>query len=156
MNSENYQIRGLYFIWDASPDTPYLQAISTDRNKLLDMVPLLQQNLKKNNSFGEIRIKNVDHYQLEVINNKILFSKYLLPKSVFIKDKTYCMNLVSIKNNKEYVDQVLVTVINDYNVESKEHKDFIEEINNHELFKNNLSSNPVQLDILYEEGVING
>lgn len=134
MNSETCQIKGLYFIWNESPETPYLEAISMDENKLIDMIYPLTEKLKNLGSQGEIKIKNVEQYGISKIGNEIILTKYIYPSHIFIPNKTYCMNLISFTDDKEYVDQVLVNIENDYDIDSKEYKDFIIEINNHTFF----------------------
>ena len=104
------QIKGLYFIWNESPETPYLQAISMNENKLINMIYPLTKKLKVLGTSGKITIKNVEQYSISKNECVIILSKCIYPSNVFILHKTYCMNLISIKDNKEYVDQVLVNI----------------------------------------------
>ena len=59
---------------------------------------------------------------------------------------------------KNIIDQVVLIILDDNDVNSNEHKEFIKSIENTDFFENQileLSKNQLELDLLYDEGTIN-
>jgi hypothetical protein len=148
-------IKGLYFIWDGSLETPYLEAISLNENKLIEMIPLLKNKIKSTDSDGEIIIKDVDIYIAQKINNILKINKtVIIPSDFFLTGKLYAMNL----DKQNIIDQVVLIVLDDNHVNSNEHKEFVKSIENTDLSEYKIleiSNNPLELDLLYDEGTIN-
>jgi hypothetical protein len=138
-------IKGLYFVWEESPETPCLEAISMDEEKLKNMIPLLKEKL---NSNDEIIIRAVDLYIAQLLNNKILLSNAVAFTDNYpFEDKLYAINLC---HNNNFVDQTLIFVLD--NIDIKELENF--KISS-SLKIENISDNPIKFDMLYEEGVMN-
>ena len=142
--SNDVKIKGLYFYWDKSPETPYLEAISLDENKLINMVPILKE---RTNNDGEFVIRNVDIFIAQKLDDGLLISKSLIMSEYFInKGSIYAFNSF----NNKFVDQALLLIIDNNKQE------IINMVNNSDYFKEcGISANPVEFDKLYDEGIIN-
>lgn len=156
-------IKGLYFIWDKSPQTPYLEAISLSEENLILMIPLLENRIRDSHQDGtldgQIVVRNVELYTVKKnFDNGLLFGKSLSYNSIssndFIEGKTFAMNHFE----GDMVNNVLIKILDDheYDPRSIEYKNFVEEIRKFPFFeKNNFSANPVELDMYYDEGTLN-
>ena len=117
------QIKGLYFIWDLSPETPSLEAISYDE----EILKKIRDDVKDRECYelGDLVIKDVPVYIVSRSkNNEIIFAKELV--SSLDNDKLYCMN----KCNEDYsVDNVLLRVFTDHPFGSDEYNEFIDKLN---------------------------
>lgn len=174
--TNKFKIKGLYFIWNESKETPYLLAVSLDEEKLQNIL----QTIKKEPD-GEYIIIEVKLYVLTKIYNKLLLSRAISFTEEFIGNKVYTMNKIEYAMNNlrdiasrttgcairslaktehlesnESVNQVLIRIIHDSDENSEEYKTFIEEIRNDKLFEeNNFSLNSIKFDIYYEDGMLN-
>lgn len=152
------EINGIYLYWQESLTTPYLLCISCSEINLKNMLKNIIEEYKKKYEINDyiFKIEPVKLYVVSKIKNeneneKILLKKVIFYKEEFIKNKIYGMN----KNNLNSVDQVLLKVIYESDENSVEYQLFLEELRNNELFKNNISSNSIEYDKYYDEGILN-
>lgn len=146
-------IKGLYFIWNESHTTPYLQAISLNEN-ILNNFTLPFKDLNKDTwEDGVIVIKDVDFYTITHHSDNLYFINKIVPlDDQFVKDNTYVMNL----EEGNYINQVLVKFTNNIDPQSLEKNDNIfKDEHTNQIFNLTDLSNPVELDFLYDEGIIN-
>ena len=69
------QVKGLYFIWYYSEETPYLLAVSYDEYKLENILMGLIENEKEEFNNGKFIIKDVQVYTVSKNSNNIYFMK---------------------------------------------------------------------------------
>jgi hypothetical protein len=142
------QIKGLYVIWNESPETPYLIMVSLDEEKLKTFLSTLNINNDEKYIINEVKLFVVS----STIKGKILFSRAIGYSDEFIKDKIFAMN--QCKSN--YIDQVLLKIVHDSDETSDEYKNYVEELRNNKLFEENtFSNNLIKYDTYYVEGLLN-
>ena len=147
------QVKGLYFIWYYSEETPYLLAVSYDEYKLENILMGLIENEKEEFNNGKFIIKDVQVYTVSKNSNNIYFMK-IKNTTENLQDKVYAFNYCH--TDGIHVDQCLLRILTDHKVDTEEYNNLIKEIRNHEKFlENDFTDNLIKFDTYYDEGIIN-
>lgn len=155
------KIKGLYAVWNLSPGTPYLVAVSLNEDVLQNILKKLNEEVEFEDGYYSIREVTLFIVTTIKDNDKILISRALSYSEDFIKDKIFAMNknnnVVSLVGTPDTtLDQVLIKITHDSDECSDEYKDYVNKLRNNKLFEeDNFSENPIQFDKYYEEGVVN-
>lgn len=174
------KVKGLYFIWSHSEETPYLEAVSYSVQTLQE----IQESIKDKECFqdGRFEIREVPVYIARMKNKKIKLSMINSSQIYSIYGDTpnylYCMNMTpelrssiiypntcdsiissstscNKINDDGIIDQVLLMLMFTYHTK-EEYADLIKTARNSEVFlENDFSENPIEFDKYYDEGVIN-
>ena len=164
------QIYGIYLHWEKSSSTPYLLGVSCSKEILETMLISIIEEYKKKYEINDYIFK-IESVKLYIASKEkdqdikiLLIEKFIrsftnsvntnikiLLREDFIKDKIYGMNKESLHS----VEQVLLKVLHDSDENSIEYQSFLEELKNHILLKNNISSNSIEFDKYYDEGILN-
>lgn len=139
-------IYGIQLYWKESVNTPYLMAVSRSQNMLEQMIV---ENHLREETDCVVKIEPIPLYVVSKGKEGII----LLKKTDEPINKLYAMNRVF---HYPVIHQVLLKISHEAEESSVEYQEFCKELRNHLLFtENDFSTNPVELDRYYEEGMLN-
>lgn len=149
------QIYGIYVYWQESVDTPYLLAVSCSEETLKTMLKNLIEEYKHEYEINDY-VFDIELVTLYVVtkceNGNLKLNKTIHYNEEFLKNNIYGMNYLSANLTK----QVLLKISHEAEESSLEYQLFLEDLRNHELFKeNDFSSNSIEFDKYYDESILN-
>jgi len=154
----------------AIPEDDYatVHAISLNQESLQEILYDLVPNEFK--EMVKFEIKPIDFYLLinfkEIVESKNLASAFLTPfgneKKLSLmkqsgirleayKNKIFAFNKITTNDIKECI----VAVAHNADSCSDEYKEHLKYIKSQKIFKNEISNNPIHLNVFYDEGIIN-
>jgi hypothetical protein len=162
-------IKTIYALY-AIPEDDYatVHAISLNQESLQEILDTKVSNKYK--EMVKFEIKPIDFYLLikfkEIIGNQnlaqLVFRPFGNEKNLSLM-KQSAINLDSFKNkifafNKittNDITQCLVVVAHDSDGSSDEYKEHLKYIKSQKIFENEISENPIAVNIYYDEGILN-
>lgn len=144
-------IYGIQLYWQESVNTPYLMAVSRSQDILEQMIV---ENHLREETDCVVKIEPI--YMYVVSKGKegiILLKKTDEPTEPEEINKLYAMNR---EFHYPVIHQVLLKISHEAEESSVEYQEFCKELRNNPMFtENDFSTNPIELDRYYEEGILN-
>ena len=141
-------IYGIQLYWQESVNTPYLMAVSRSQNILEQMIV---ENHLREETDCVVKIEPISMYVVSKRKEGIILLKKT--DEPIETNKLYAMNHVF---RYPVIHQVLLKISHEAEESSVEYQEFCKELRKHPMFiENDFSTNPIELDRYYEEGILN-
>ena len=163
MDSNNIEIEpkkiyGLYVNDNFDGQCTYIHAFSYDMKILENFIDENSVYFDEYEDDINIEIKEIRIFNARLaLNNNSIFIYKTQKNDIEISDenKIYGFNRESKKNGEFICEQVLLVIHSPYAIDTEEHHNFLEKVNQFDIIKNNISLNKIIFDTYYDESIMN-